>query len=132
MKFLMGDYLPQIMIIGLYVLLVAVIGLLGVGSNLYGLSKVLGTNLLGTMVFNATTLDGSQLTAILGNTFFQGSLIITILTIATVIYVELADPSYGSSRKIIEEFRKSWMTPASILAILFAFIVLFGILNLIV
>jgi hypothetical protein len=129
MTLLMRDRRPQI-IIGLYVLLLAVIGLLGVNSNLYGLSKVLSTNFLGTMVFNATTLDGSQLTAIFGNTFFQSSVVITILTLSTVFYVELADPSYGPSRKIIEEFRKSWMTPASMLAILFTFIVLFGILNL--
>ncbi|MGD0329240.1 MAG: hypothetical protein ABSB40_02195 [Nitrososphaeria archaeon] len=127
----MGDRRPQI-IIGLYILLLAVIGLLRVNSNLYGLSTVLSTNFLGTMVFNTTTLDGSQLTAIFGNTFFQGSLVITILALATVIYVELADPSYGTSRKIIEEFRKSWMTPASMLVILFSFRVLFEILNLMV
>jgi hypothetical protein len=131
MTLLMGDHRPQI-IIGLYVLLVALIGLLRVNSNLYGLSTVLSTNFLGTMVFNTTILDQSQLTAIFGNTFFQSSLVITILTLVTVIYVELADPSYGPSRKIIEEFRKSWMTPALMLVILFIFIVLFGILNLMV
>ena len=132
MPFLMRDYLPHI-IIGCYILLVAVVSFLRVDSNFYGLSTFdiiyFSTNFLGTMVLNTTALNASQLAAIFGDKLFPSTLVITLFTIATVIYVELSDPSYGSTRKIIEEVRRSWLTPTLVLGILFSLIVFFKMLN---
>jgi len=123
MSFSIRDYLPHI-IIGFYVLFVAVIGFLNIDSNYYDLSTVLNINFLITTTFNT-----AQLEAIYGEKLFSNSLIITLLTLVTVIYVEFSDPSYGSTRKIIEEFNRSWMTPALMLGILFTLVVFFKIWN---
>jgi len=121
MNFSIRDYLPHI-IVGFYVLFAAVIGFLNIDSNNNVLSSVISINFFGT-----AKLDSSQLDAIFGDKLFSISFVITLLTLATVIYVEVSDPSYGSTRKIIEELRISLMTPALILGILFILVVFFKI-----
>jgi hypothetical protein len=108
----------------------------------YGLSTVLGTTILGTTVLGTTVLGTTILgTTVLGSTLLgttsliqvyaealsMGQLAISLIAICMLIYLELSDPSYGKTRRLIEELRKSWLPLSALLVLLFAFIVFFRI-----
>ena len=116
----MRDYQPLI-IIECYILLLSLIYFLRADS--------LNTKFLSTMVLNTFTLNVPQLVAISGDELFPSRLILTLLTVSIVTYVELSDPSYGSTWKTVGELRKSWITPAIVLEILFILVIFFKIWN---
>jgi len=128
--------------LAVYVLLAFVASLLTVKPAFYGLSTVLGTTILGTTVLGTTVLGTTILgTTVLGSTLLgttsliqvyaealaMGQLAISLIAICMLIYLELSDPSYGKTRRLIEELRKSWLPLSAVLILLFALIVFFRI-----
>lgn len=108
----------------------------------YGLSTVLGTTILGTTVLGTTVLGTTVLgTTVLGSTLLgttsliqvyadalvTGQLAISLIAIGMLVYLELSDPSYGKTRRVAEELRKSWLPLTVLLVLLFALIVTFRI-----
>jgi len=57
----------------------------------------------------------------------MGQLAISLIAICMLVYLELSDPSYGKTRRLIEEVRKSWLPLSAVLVMLFALIVFFRI-----
>ena len=128
--------------LAVYVLLACVASLLAVKPAFYGLSTVLGTTILGTTVLWTTVLGTTILgTTVLGSTLLgttsltqvyaealaMGQLAISLIAICMLVYLELSDPSYGKTRRLIEELRKSWIPLSAVLVLLFALIVFFRI-----
>jgi len=130
----------------IYVSVAFALSLLTVKPAFYGLSTVLGTTILGTTVLGTTVLGTTILgTTVLGSTLLgttttttsliqvyaealsMGQLAISLIAICMLIYLELSDPSYGKTRRLIEELRKSWLPLSALLVLLFAFIVFFRI-----
>jgi hypothetical protein len=115
---------------------------LAVKPGFYGLSTILGTTILGTTVLGTTILGTTVLgTTVLGSTLLgttsliqvyaealsMGQLAISLIAICMLIYLELSDPSYGKTRRLIEELRKSWLPLTAVLVLLFSLIVFFRI-----
>jgi len=133
------------LILAVYVLLASVASLLTVKPVFYGLSTVLGTTILGTTVLGTTVLGTTILgTTVLGSILLgtttttslievyaealaMGQLAISLIAICMLVYLELSDPSYGKTRRLIEELRKSWLPLTVVLVLLFALIVFFRI-----
>jgi len=128
--------------LSVYVLLAFVASLLAVKPKFYGLSTVLGTTILGTTVLGTTVLGTTILgTTVLGSTLLgttsliqvyaqalaMGQLAISLIAICMLIYLELSDPSYGKTHRLIEELRNSWLPLSAVLILLFALIVFFRI-----
>ena len=137
-----------LLILAVYALLASVASLLTVKPAFYGLSTVLGTTILGTTVLGTTVLGTTILgttvlsSILLGTTttttttsliqvyaeaFSMGQLAISLIAICMLVYLELSDPSYGKTRRLIEEVRKSWLPLSAVLVLLFALIVFFRI-----
>ena len=136
-----------LLILAVYALLASVASLLTVKPALYGLSTVLGTTILGTTVLGTTILGTTILgTTVLGSILLgtttttttslievyaealaMGQLAISLIAICMLVYLELSDPSYGKTRRLIEELRKSWLPLTVVLVLLFALIVFFRI-----
>ena len=136
-----------LLILAVYALLASVASLLTVKPAFYGLSTVLGTTILGTTVLGTTVLGTTILgTTVLGSillgtttttttsliqvyaeAFSMGQLAISLVAICMLVYLELSDPSYGKTRRLIEELRKSWLPLSAVLVLLFALIVFFRI-----
>jgi len=108
----------------------------------YGLSTILGTTILGTTVLGTTVLGTTVLgTTVLGSTLLgttsliqvyadalvTGQLAISLIAIGMLIYLELSEPSYGKTRRVIKELRKSWLPLSVLLVLLFTIIVAFRI-----
>jgi hypothetical protein len=120
-----------------YVSLALFVSLLSVNPTFYGLSTILGTTILGTTVLGTTVLGTTVLgTTVMGTTsligvygeaLLQGQLAISLIAIGMLTYLELSDPSYGKTKRIIEELRKSWLPLSALLVILFMLIVAFRI-----
>ena len=135
----------------IYVSLAFLLSLLVVKPSFYGLSTVLGTTILGTTVLGTTVLGTTILgTTVLGSTllgtttttttttttsliqvyaeaFSMGQLAISLIAICMLVYLELSDPSYGKTHRLIRELRKSWLPLTAVLVLLFALIVFFRI-----
>jgi len=131
-----------LLIMAVYVGMASFSSLLAVRPAFYGLSTILGTTILGTTVLGTTVLGTTVLgTTVLGSTLLgttsliqvyadalvTGQLAISLIAIGTLIYLELSDPSYGKTRRVIEELRESWLPISALLVLLFAFIVAFRI-----
>ena len=129
----------------LYVSAAFAMSLLAVKPAFYGLSTVLGTTILGTTVLGTTVLGTTVLgTTVLGSTLLgttsliqvyaealsMGQLAISLIAIGMLVYLELSDPSYGKTRRLINELRQSWLPLSVVLILLFALIVFFRIWNL--
>ena len=93
----------------IYVSLTFLLGLLFIRPSFYGLSIVLGVTMI-----NAEALS-------------MGQLAISLIAIGMLVYLELSDPSYGKTRRLIAELRKSWVPLSAMLVLLFALIVFFRI-----
>jgi len=103
----------------------------------YGLSTILGTTILGTTVLGTTVLGSTVLgSTLLGTTsliqvyadaLVTGQLAISLIAIGMLVYLELSDPSYGKTSRVIDELRKSWLPLSALLVLLFALIVAFRI-----
>ena len=142
------------MIFAVYALLAVVTSVLAVKPAFYGLSTVLGTTILGTTVLGTTVLGTTVLgttvlgttmlgTTVLGTTLLgttsliqvyaealsMGQLTISLIAIGMLVYLELSDPSYGKTRRLIAELRKSWVPLSAMLVLLFALIVFFRVLD---
>ena len=138
----------MLLILAVYALLASAASLLTVKPAFYGLSTVLGTTILGTTVLGTTVLGTTILgttvlsSILLGTTttttttsliqvyaeaFSMGQLAISLIAICMLVYLELSDPSYGKTRRLIEEVRKSWLPLSAVLVLLFALIVFFRI-----
>jgi hypothetical protein len=136
-----------LLILAVYALLASVASLLTVKPVFYGLSTVLGTTILGTTVLGTTVLGTTILgTTVLGSILLgtttttttslievyadalaMGQLAISLIAICMLVYLELSDPSYGKTRRLIEELRKSWLPLSAVLVLLFSIIVFFRI-----
>lgn len=129
-----------LLILAVYSLLASVAGLLAVKPAFYGLSTVLGTTVLGTTVLGTTVMVTTVLGSILMGTttttsliqvyaeaFSMGQLAISLIAICMLVYLELSDPSYGKTHRLIEELRKSWLPLSAVLVLLFALIVFFRV-----
>ena len=138
-----------LLILAVYALLASMASLLTVKPAFYGLSTVLGTTILGTTVLGTTVLGTTILgTTVLGSillgtttttttttsliqiyaeAFSMGQLAISLIAICMLVYLELSDPSYGKTRRLIEELRNSWLPLSAVLVLLFALIVFFRI-----
>jgi len=115
-----------------YVSLALFVSLLSVNPTFYGLSTILGTTILGTTVLGTTVLGTTvmgttSLIGVYGEALLQGQLAISLIAIGMLTYLELSDPSYGKTKRIIEELRKSWLPLSALLVILFMLIVAFRI-----
>ncbi|MEM3437493.1 MAG: hypothetical protein QXP55_03015 [Nitrososphaerales archaeon] len=115
-----------------YVSLALFTSLLTVNPTLYGLSTILGTTILGTTVLGTTVLGTTvmgttSLVSVYGEALLSGQLAISLIAIGMLTYLELSDPSYGKTKRIIEELRKSWLPLSALLVILFMLIVAFRI-----
>jgi hypothetical protein len=135
-----------LLVFAMYVSAASALSLLAVKPAFYGLSTVLGTTILGTTVLGTTVLGTTILgTTVLGTTLLgttttttsliqvyadalsMGQLTISLVGIGMLVYLELSDPSYGKTRRLIEEVRKSWLPLSAMLVLLFALIVFFRI-----
>ena len=135
-----------LLILFVYASLALLLSFLVVKPRFYGLSTILGTTILGTTVLGTTsmaTLLGT--TTVLGTTLLgttttteawvpiyaealaMGQLAISLVAISVLVYLELSDPSYGNTRRLIRELRKSWLPLAAVLVILFGLIVFFRV-----
>ena len=129
-----------------YVALASLLSVLDVTPVFYGLSTVLGTTVLGTTVLGTTVLGTTILgTTVLGTTLLgttttslvevygealaMGQLAISLIAICMLIYLELSDPSYGKSHRLVSELRKSWLPFTTMLVLVFAVIVVFKVWN---
>jgi len=131
-----------LLILVTYVSLASFCSLLVIKPAFYGLSTILGTTILGTTVLGTTVLGTTVLgTTVLGSTLLgttsliqvyvdalvTGQLAISLIAMGMLVYLELSDPSYGKTRRVIEELRKSWLPLSVLLVLLFALIVAFRI-----
>jgi hypothetical protein len=136
-----------LLILAIYVSVASALSLLVVKPAFYGLSTVLGTTILGTTVLGTTVLGMTILgTTVLGSTLLgtttttttsliqvyaealsMGQLAISLIGIGMLVYLELSDPSFGRTRRLIQEVRKSWLPLSVVLVLLFALIVFFRI-----
>ncbi|MCP8314969.1 MAG: hypothetical protein H3Z53_11465 [archaeon] len=126
-----------LLLLSTYVSLALFTSLLAVNPTFYGLSTILGTTVLGTTVLGTTVLGTTVLgTTVMGTTslvgvygevLFSGQLAISLLAIGILTYLELSDPSYGKTKRLVEELRRSWLPLSAILVILFMLIVAFRI-----
>ena len=91
-----------------YVSLAFFLSLLAVKPLSHGLSVVLGTTV---------TVEN----------FSTGQLAISLIAICMLVYLELSDPSYGKTRRLIEELRNSWLPLTVLLVMLFALVVFFKV-----
>ena len=110
----------------IYVSLAFLLSLLVVKPSFYGLSTVLGTTVLGSTLLGTTTTTTS-LIQVYAEAFSMGQLAISLIAICMLVYLELSDPSYGKTRRLVEELRKSWLPLSVVLVLLFALIVFFRI-----
>jgi len=125
-----------------YVGLAGLLSLLDIKPALYGLSTVLGTTILGTTVLGTTVLGTTVLgTTVLGTTMLgttsllevyasallTGQLAISLIAIGLLSYLELSDPAYGGTKRVLEELRRSWLPLTALLVILFMLIVAFRV-----
>lgn len=110
-----------------YVSLALFTSLLAVNPTFYGLSTILGTTVLGTTVLGTTVMGTTSLLIVYGEALLSGQLAISLITIGMLTYLELSDPSYGKTNRIIEELRRSWLPLSALLVILFMLIVAFRI-----
>ncbi|MCX8204972.1 MAG: hypothetical protein N3H31_04920 [Candidatus Nezhaarchaeota archaeon] len=99
---------------------------------LFGLSTVLSSTVLGSSALGSTVLGSSILgSSALSTTILQAysttsaslQLFLSLATIATLIYLELTDPSYGAARRVFIEVRRSWLPVTALLVVLFSIIV---------
>jgi len=115
-------------ILAVYVSLAFLLSSLVVKPSFYGLSTILGTTLLGTTTLGLTLLGITSLVQVYAEALSMGQLAISLIAICMLVYLELSDPSYGKTRSLIEELRKSWLPLTAVLVLLFALIVFFRIL----
>ncbi len=141
-----GRFLLLMLVV--YSLSASFLSLLPVEPRFYGLSTILGTTILGTTVLGTTVLGTTVLGTALGSIFLgttseteliqvllartaeafsMGQLAISLIAIGMLIYLELSDPSYGKTRRLVRELRKSWLPLSVVLILLFVFIVFFRI-----
>jgi len=123
--------------LAIYVSLAFVLSLLAIKPAFYGLSTILGTTILGTTVMGTTILGTTVLgSTLLGTTslvqvyseaLLMGQLALSLIAIWMLVYLELSDPAYGKTRRLIEEIRKSWLPLSVMLILLFVLIVFFRI-----
>ena len=118
----------------IYVSLALLLSLLVVKPAFYGLSTVLGTTVLGTIVLGTTVLGSTllgttSLVEVYAEALSMGQLAISLLGICMLLYLELSDPSYGESNRLVAELRKSWLPLTTLLVLLFAVIVVFRVWN---
>jgi len=126
-----------LLILAIYAALASFSSLLVVKPAFYGLSTILGTTILGTTVLGTTVLGTTVLgSTLLGTTslvqvyadaLVTGQLAISLIAIGMLVYLELSDPSYGKTHRVIEELRKSWLPLSALLVLLFTLIVVFRI-----
>ncbi|MCP8322214.1 MAG: hypothetical protein H3Z52_14950 [archaeon] len=126
-----------LLLISTYVSLALFTSLLAVNPCFYGLSTILGTTVLGTTVLGSTVLGTTvlgttvmgttSLVAVCGEAFLSGQLAISLISIGMLTYLELSDPSYGKTKRLIGELRRSWLPLSALLVILFMLIVAFRI-----
>ena len=93
----------------IYVSLAFLLSVLSTRPQFYGLSIVLGITI--------TTPEALSM----------GQLAISLIAIGMLVYLELSDPSYGKTHRLINELRKSWLPLSVVLILLFALIVFFRI-----
>jgi len=116
-----------LLILVIYVSVAFALSLLAVKPAFYGLSTILGTTILGTTVLGSTLLGTTSLIQVYAEALSMGQLAISLIAICMLVYLELSDPSYGKTRRLIGELRKSWLPLSVVLVLLFALIVFFRI-----
>jgi len=121
-----------LLVLAIYVTLASLSSLLVVRPAFYGLSTILGTTVLettvlGTTLLGSTLLGTTSLIQVYADALVAGQLAISLIAIGMLVFLELSDPSYGKTRKVIEELRKSWLPLSVLLVLLFALIVAFRI-----
>ncbi|MCP8306165.1 MAG: hypothetical protein H3Z49_03550 [archaeon] len=126
-----------LLLLSIYLGLALFISSLAVEPTFYGLSTVLGTTILGTTVLGTTVLGTTvlgttvmgttSLVGVYGDALLSGQLAISLIAIGTLIFLELSDPSYGKTRRLIGELRKSWIPLSALLVVLFMLIVAFRV-----
>ena len=127
--------------------LVGLLSLLDVKPALYGLSTILGTTILGSTLLGTTVMGTTVLgTTILGSTMLgttspvdvytsalaAGQVLISLVAIGMLCYLELSDPSYGRTRTIVEDLRRSCVPLVAFLVVLFMLVVAFRVWEIIV
>jgi hypothetical protein len=113
----------------IYVSLALLLSFLVVKPAFYGLSTILGTTVLGTTVLGSTLLGTTSLIQVYAEALSMGQVAISLLAICMLLYLELSDPSYGESPRVVTELRKSWLPLTTLLVLLFAVIVFFRVWN---
>lgn len=133
-----------LLIFASYATLACLLSTLAVNTSFHGLSTILGTTILGTTVLGTTVLGTTVMgTTVLGTTLLGttttslvqvfaealslGQLVISLVAICMLVYLELTDPSYGKTRRLVVELRRSWLPLTAVLVMLFALIVFFRV-----
>lgn len=101
-------------------------GFLDVSPHLYGLSTIMGTVLSSSVLSSSilgTTTNTTTVLAAYAGTLPSIQVYISLLAIGLLIYLELTDPTYGEVRRGLTEVRKSWLSMAMLLVLLFMIIV---------
>jgi hypothetical protein len=128
-----------------YVSLTLLLSFLAIKPAFYGLSTVLGTTVmltsvlgttillgttaLGAIMLGTTTTTTTSLIEVYTDVLPMGQLALSLLAICMLLYLELSDPSYGKSHRVVAELRKSWLPLTTLLVLVFAVIVFFKVWN---
>ncbi|MFQ6077125.1 MAG: hypothetical protein ACE5Z5_13510 [Candidatus Bathyarchaeia archaeon] len=86
------------------------------------MGTVLSSSVLSSSILGTTTTTTTVLAAYAG-TLPSIQVYISLLAIGLLIYLELTDPTYGEVRRGLTEVRKSWLSMAMLLVLLFMIIV---------
>jgi hypothetical protein len=97
---------------------------------IYGLSTMLGTTVMGSTTVLGSTMLGTttSMAEVYSTVLPAGQLAISLLAIGILIFLELSDPAYSKTNRLVRELRRSWLPLAATLIILFSLTVAFKVL----
>lgn len=109
-----------LLLVGMYVLLATVCFCLP-AITIFGLS----TMILGSSSMLLGSISSSSVISLAySKALASTQLYISLASIGILVYIELSDPTYGKTRRILAELRESWI-PVSMLLVTLFFILIF-------
>ena len=111
-------------LLALYVGLAALSVRLGTSTFTYGVSTLMSTSLVALTTLRSTVasslFSGLNVDTMISNALGDAQILITILCIALLACIEVANPSFGGSSGFLVELRRSWLATLAIVLVLFA------------
>jgi len=105
---------------------------LTVVAPLCGLSTILGVSVLGSSVLGSSVMASTTIVEAYAQAVVFMQPLLSLVLIGLLVFLELTDPSYGGSRSMLVELRKSWLPVSALLMVLFFIIVALKVWNIIV